>query len=99
MAKFDVYRLRENSMLVVDCQADVLDDLKTRFVVPLFSAEAGVARSMRLNPTVEFEGAAYTVAPQGAATLTLAELGPPIGSLAEHDLTIGNALDMLISGF
>lgn len=99
MAKFDVYRLREDARLVVDCQADLLDDLKTRFVVPLFPAESGSARSKRLNPTVHFDGLAYTVAPQGAATLTLAEMGSPIGSLAEHDLTIGNALDMLISGF
>ena len=27
------------------------------------------------------------------------ELGKVLGSLAEYDLTIGNALDMLISGF
>jgi toxin CcdB len=99
MAKFDVYRLRDGSKLVVDCQSDLLDDLKTRLVVPLFPAEAAFARFKRLNPSIEFAGTFYTLAPQAAATLKIAELCSPIGSLAEHDITIGNALDMLISGF
>ena len=38
MAKYDVYRLRGDT-LVVDCQADLLSDLQTRFVVPLIPAE------------------------------------------------------------
>jgi toxin CcdB len=99
MAKFDVHRLRDGSMLVVNCQADLLDDLKTRFVVPLFPAERTPARFARFNPTIEFAGTAYTVASQGAATLNLAELGPSLGPPSDHNLTIGNALDMLISGF
>lgn len=99
MAKFDVYRLRRGARLVVDCQAELLDDLKTRFVIPLFPADGSAARFKRLNPPIEFARIAYIIVPQGAATLPLSELGSPIGSLADHDLTIGNALDMLISGF
>ena len=86
-------------MLVVDCQADLLSELKTRFVVVLFPAEGTPARFALFNPTIEFAGTTYTLAPQGAATtIKLAELGPSIGSLSGHDLTMGNALDMLISG-
>lgn len=40
MAKFDVYRLRDSGGLVVDCQADLLDGLNTRFVVPSLPIDA-----------------------------------------------------------
>lgn len=40
MAKFDVCRL-DAGILVLDCQADLLSDLRTRLVVPLVpSAES-----------------------------------------------------------
>ncbi|RXZ66148.1 CcdB family protein [Pelagerythrobacter rhizovicinus] len=99
MAKFDVYRLRDGSTLVVDCQADLLRDLKTRFVVPLMLAEEAPPRLGRLNPVIEFEGLSRLVVPQAAASIPVTELQSRVGSLAEHDVAIGNALDMLISGF
>ena len=98
MAKFDVYRL-ETRTLVVDCQADLLSDLHTRFVVPLVPAAEAWAKVSRLNPTIEFAGTPHVLVPQEAASIELRELGASVDSLAEHDLTIGNALDMLISGF
>lgn len=55
--------------------------------------------SARLNPIIEFAGQSYAVFPQGAANVEVRELGESIGSVAHHDITIGNALDMLISGF
>ena len=36
---------------------------------------------------------------QFAATIPLAELKSRVMSLAQHDLAIGSALDMLITGF
>jgi len=99
MAKYDVHRTGDNGSLVVDCQSDLLGDLGTRFVVLLLPSDGVVRASARLNPVVQFEGQDYIVLPQGAATIEKSELGPSLGSLAEHDLTIGNALDMLISGF
>ena len=98
MAKFDVHRLGDG-ILVVDCQADLLSDLETRLVVPLVPASESWGHVRRLNPAISFSGAEHVLLPQEAMTLDRRELGVPIGSLAEHDLTIGNALDMLISGF
>jgi hypothetical protein len=37
--------------------------------------------------------------PQLATSVPLSELQTRITSLAQHDLIVGNALDMLISGF
>lgn len=98
MAKFDVYRL-EGGALVVDCQADLLSDLDSRFVVPLVPAAESWGNVRRLNPTISFSDMPHVLLPQEAGTLDRRELGDRIGSLADHDLTIGNALDMLISGF
>ena len=98
MAKFDLHRL-EGGTLVVDCQADLLSSLETRFVVPLVPAAESWGNVRRLNPTISFSGAPYVLLPQEAASLDRRELGVRVGSLGEHDFTIGNALDMLISGF
>lgn len=98
MAQFDVYRL-DSGTLVVDCQADLLRGLDTRFVVPLVPSAGAWAKLRRLNPTIPFSEAPHVLIPQEAASVDVRALGDRVGSLADHDLTIGNALDMLISGF
>lgn len=98
MAKYDVYRLGDG-IFVIDCQADLLSDLETRFVLPLVPAAESWGHVRRLNPTLPFRQEPHVLLPQEAMTLNRRELASPIGSLAEHDLEIGNALDMLISGF
>lgn len=98
MAKYDVYRLRGDT-LVVDCQADLLSDLQTRFVVPLIPAEKAWGNVRRLNPAISFAGASHVLLPQEAVSIDRRDLQSRVGSVAEHDLVIGNALDMLISGF
>lgn len=98
MAKFDVHRL-DSGMLVVNCQADLLSDLESRFVVPLVPAAESWGDVRRLNPEIFFSGTSHILLPQEAANIDRRDLGHRVGSVAEHDLTIGNALDMLISGF
>ena len=55
MARFDVYRLRDGS-LVVDCQADFLRDIGTRFVLPLLPRGEGPEPNARINPEFDIEG-------------------------------------------
>jgi len=98
MAKYDVYRLRGDT-LVVDCQADLLSELQTRFVVPLIPAEKAWGNVRRLNPEITFAEAPHVLLPQEAASIDRRDLQNRVGSVADHDMTIGNALDMLISGF
>jgi toxin CcdB len=99
MAKFDVHPLRVSEGLVVDCQADFLGSIATRLVVPLILADHAPDIMARLNPVFELEGKSYIFFPQLAGSIPTSALKGAVASLAEHDLTIGNALDMLISGF
>jgi toxin CcdB len=99
MAKFDVYRLRKGGRLVLDCQADLLDILNTRLVVPMLHIDDAPKPASRLNPTFEIEGQAVVMVTQFAAALEVRELGERVVSLVEEQDAIGNALDMLIGGF
>lgn len=99
MAQFDVHRLQAGQGLVVDCQTDLLDDISTRFVVPLVPSDVSPRQITRLNPMFSVGDENYVLVPQLAASVPTSILGKPIGSLADEYLTIANALDMLISGF
>ena len=99
MAKFDVFRRREGDGYLLDCQADLLRGLNTRFVVPLLPARDAPTPAARLNPVFELEGKSYVMMTQFAAAVSVTELGEKIVSLSDRDIDIINALDMLISGF
>ena len=96
MAQFGVYAISTGG-LVVDCQAELLFDLDTRFVVPLLPAGLVNATS-RLNPNFMIDGDRLTLFPQGAATVPRNELRNQIGSLVGEGHTILNALDFLLTG-
>jgi toxin CcdB len=60
MARYDVYRFpHESGRLVVDVQADLLNGLTTRIVVPLISIEFAPPALHRLNPQFEIEGETF----------------------------------------
>lgn len=99
MAKYDVYRLRDGGGLVLDCQADLLDRLNTRLVVPLMPPDAAPPAMTRLNPMFAVEGQRVAMITQFAATIPVRELGERVESLVDQQDAIGNALDMLVSGF
>ncbi|MBW6532481.1 CcdB family protein [Sphingomonas sp. RRHST34] len=101
MAKFDVYETTHGG-LVLDCQANVLSGLNSRFVVPL-SDDPGHETprgrpDRRLNPRFQIDGHSYTMLTHLAAAILTTELRSCRTSLAAHDYEIGAALDMLISG-
>jgi len=99
VARFDVYRLLGEATLVVDCQADLLEDLATRFVVPLLP-EVDVPRPMaRLNPRFLLGGQTLVMATHLASAVSVKELDARVASLLHEQDAIGNALDMLICGF
>jgi toxin CcdB len=99
MARFDVYKLQPDGALVLDCQADLLGDLQTRFVIPLFPANDAPKAAERLNPIFDVDGKEMILFPQFAATVGKRDLGNPIYSLADKDVQILAAIDMLVSGF
>lgn len=96
MAQFDVHRVRGGG-LVIDCQADLLASLPTRFVVPLRVSDDSIMR--RLNPAFTIDGLEYAMITQLAGSIDAHDIGEHVVSLTEHEYVIKSALDMLISGF
>jgi toxin CcdB len=99
MARFDVYGFRHGDGLVLDCQADLLADLKTRFVVPLLPEASATKAADRLNPAFDIAGQHFVMATQFAATVHVRELGDVVASLKREEIAITNALDMLLTGY
>lgn len=96
MAQFDVHRL--GSGLVIDCQADLLSHLNTRFVVPLIPRDAAPKPANRFNPMFLIEGTDHVMETQFASAVEHRDLGPIVTSLADRSFEITDALDVLISG-
>lgn len=99
MAKYDVCPLKTGGGLVIDCQADLLDRLSTRLVVPLVPEDEAPKPAARLNPVFVLDGRRMVMLTQFASAIEIKELGKPVESLSEEWAAIGSALDMLISGF
>ncbi|SMF61262.1 CcdB family protein [Allosphingosinicella indica] len=99
MARFDVYRQPGASGYLLDCQAEVLSQLSTRFVVPLIPPDAAPPASHRLNPSFRVDGEEMLMFTQFAASVPVRELGVPVASLGDEHGAIMNALDMLMTGY
>ena len=99
MARFDIYKLPGTDGYVVDCQADLLRDLKTRFVIPLLPDNLAPRPLPRLTPALLFEGTPFVLATPLAATVFVRDLGEVIGSAEAFEATIIAAIDMLITGY
>ena len=98
MAQFDVREATVEGALVVDCQCELLDDLGTRVVIPLYRADQAQWSFPRLTPVVQFEGEHFILATPDMATVAVKELGPPRGSIADQRHVILNAIDFLLTG-
>jgi toxin CcdB len=96
MSQFDVYRLGEG--LVLNCQSDLLEQIDSRFVVPLVPRAEAPKIGQRLNPVFEIDGREYVMLTQAAAAVRRRELGAVVASLAERSFQITDALDVLLSG-
>lgn len=96
MAQFDVHRLSKDR-LAIDCQADLLDYLASRLVVPLVPLDKAMP-ARRLNPVFNIRGHDYVMLTEAAAAVPLRELGEVVASLADRSFEITGALDVLISG-
>lgn len=104
MAQFTVYKNknpRSKTMypLLVDVQADLLDDLQTRLVIPLTKAPALTKKPIaRLTPSIDMGGDQYLLMTPQLAGIARSELGSAVGNIAEQRSAIVAALDLLITG-
>ena len=99
MARFKVYRLKSEPILAIDLQTNMLDDLPSRVMVPLYRVGDMSWSISRLNPRFLINGELYVMATQRMAALPVAEIGEPVANLTSHADTITAATDFLFQGF
>ena len=105
MPQFSVYRNRNPKTkadipYLLDVQTDLLSDLATRTVVPLYLKRAsGVKSFIRLTPEFTIEGRKCVLMTPELAGIPVKALGEPISELGGHRIEIVAALDLLITGF
>jgi toxin CcdB len=100
MPRFDVHAQPGHAQrLLLNVQADVLDRLPTRLVVPLFPLTGAMVVLRRLNPVFEIDRKRHAMMTEFMAPIPANRLGPPVATLADHFDIIGDALDMMFKGF
>lgn len=100
MARFDVY-VRPGAVAgyVLDVQADVLNGLNTRIVVPLLPFGKAPIPAKQLNPVFEIGAEPHVMVTQFLAAIPCALLHGPVTTLDDKDSEIMAALDMVLVGF
>lgn len=104
MAQFTEYknknpRSKTTYPLLVDAQADLLNELQTRLVIPLTKAPALTKKPIaRLTPFIDIDGERYLLMTPQLAGIARSELGAAVGSVADQRSAIVAALDLLITG-
>lgn len=104
MAQFDVFEnLNEETNQAVpfllDVQADLLDALSTRVVVPLVAASAMGKAIKYLNPQFTIRNTTVFMSTAELAGISIRSLGEKVSSLKDQRYEIIAALDFLFTGF
>jgi toxin CcdB len=104
MAQFDVFENPNevtNQVIpyLLDVQADLLDALSTRVVVPLVAASSVSKTIKHLNPAFVIEDTAVFMSTAELAGVPVRSMGQKVGSLINHRQEIVAALDFLFTGF
>ena len=99
MARFSVYRNPDATGFLLDVQANILDHLNTRLVVPLLPLSTAPTPAKTLNPVFDFAGASVVMVTQFMAAVPASLLKSPESSLEANRNEITAALDLLFQGF
>ncbi|MDX8445453.1 CcdB family protein [Mesorhizobium captivum] len=100
MGRYDVFAAGgiEGGYLL-DVQCDLLDNFKTRVVVPLLPLSSAPPPMRKLHPVFEINGRKLVMATHLIATVAATELAENRLNLTNHHDEIVAALDMLFQGF
>lgn len=97
MPRFDLFRDGDDYLL--DVQANTLEDLNSRVVVPVQRPEKAPRPGRRLNPAFDIDGRRYVMVTQFISAVPATELRQPFDNLSRYRDDITAALDMLFQGF
>ncbi|MHC1745186.1 MAG: CcdB family protein [Syntrophobacteraceae bacterium] len=104
MAQFDVYanpneETNQAIPYLLNVQADLLDTLATRAVVPLIAASAMGKAIKHLNPQFTIRNATVFMSTAELAGIPVQSMGEKVGTLKDQRHEITAALDFLFTGF
>lgn len=105
MSQFAVYRNNNPKSktaipFLVDVQSNLLSELGTRVVIPLFQKKSSRVKPLtKLTPELQINGKKFILMTPQLAGISIKELGDVVGSLSQHRSEIVAALDLLITGF
>lgn len=104
MAQFDVFKNpnEETNRAVpylLNVQADLLDTLSTRVVIPLVASLTAGKAIKHLNPEFVIEGTAVFMSTAELAGVPARSMGKKVSSLKDQRHEIIAALDFLLTGF
>ena len=99
MARFDVYLYSEEVPLVVDVQASLLADLKTRMVIPLWPPARTKKEALpRLRPLITVNGKDYVLMTTEMSSADLSDLGKFVENVEGQRQAIVDAVDFMLQG-
>ncbi|MCE2523457.1 MAG: CcdB family protein [Rhodobacteraceae bacterium] len=84
--------------LVVAQQADLLDNLNTRFVVPLIPISMAPPPATRLNPAFDIQSGCYVMVTQFLSSVQVSVLKAPVAIIVQHDTKVASALYIVLTG-
>ena len=99
MAQFDLYQNPGGQGFLLDVQADIIETIKTRVVVPLLPPQRTLVQTPRLNPIFEVEGVRYVMVSQALSAVPISILRKRVDGMARYFDQIRDALDFLLIGF
>lgn len=104
MPQFDVFEnpneeTNQAVPFLLDVQADLLDALSTRVVVPLVAASAMDKAIKYLNPRFTIRNAIVFMSTAELAGISVRSMGERVSSLKDQRHEIIAALDFLFTGF
>ena len=99
MARFEVFANPGGAGYLLDVQADILNELNTRIVVPLLPPAQAPLPAQRLNPLFAIGDEPHVMVTQFMAAVPHPLLRNPVTSLVGQDSEIMAALDMVLVGF
>lgn len=101
MAQFDVYQYKDSPGVpyLLDVQANLLDTLSTRLVIPLVLATKIKSPIKNLNLQFEIEKKMVIMSTAEMAGVSIKLLGKKVANLHSSRNDIISAIDFLITGF
>ena len=103
MAQFDVHKNPDSSTnraipFLLDVQTDLLENLATRMVVPLYAAAVFGAPAEHLNPKFTIRRRAVVMSAAELTGVQVADLGEKVINLKQEREAILTALNFLFTG-